>query len=329
MNLKLLLNLFTEFGIIEIKDSKVVNCIKPLQHIHQDRFKYFIKFIEDYLSCHPNITTSFIYTLFDGIREHSEPSDNPEFLKIDFTNSQHISLLLKYRGVGSAGESGRFISKYEVKDIFPVFDYKFIGFDRHKNDKYTTLIPDPDFIKTNGYIDLKKEVDQNDIPFKDKINKIFWRSGVHGKGYHYYDSQKSDKPLRCLRKILVDYSQEEIKKGNYWIDAKPSYNTTKKEILQYKYLISVPGEVSSWSNLVWLMYSNSVVFLVENHNEQWYYKNIKAWEHYIPVKPDLSDLSERYNWALENEEKCKEIAEKGKEFTKTLTYESVVKTLEI
>jgi len=128
---------------------------------------------------------------------------------------------------------------------------------------------------------------------------------------------------------LVDYSQEEIKKGNDWIDAKPSYNTTKKEMLQYKYLISVPGEVSSWSNLVWLMYSNSVVFLVENHNEQWYYKNIKAWEHYIPVKPDLSDLSERYNWALENEEKCKEIAEKGKEFTKTLTYESVVNTLEI
>ena len=326
MNLKILLNLFTEFGIIEIVNSKIANCIKPLQHIHQDRYKFFVKFIEDYLSIHPNINVTYIYTLFDGIREHSEPSDNPNFLKIDFNNSQHISLLLKYRGVGSAGESGRFISSYEVKDTFPIFDYKFIGFDRHKNDPYTCLIPDPDFIKSNGYIDLKKEIDQNDIPFYDKINKIFWRSGIHGKGYRYYDSNNNLSP-RCLRKMLVDLSNQEINKGSDWLNAKPSYNTTKKEMLTYKYLISVPGEVSSWSNLFWLLYSNSVVFLVENHNEQWYYKDIKPWEHYIPVKADMSDLRERYVWALNNDEKCKEIADKGKDFAKSLTYYKVIENI--
>lgn len=35
---------------------------------------------------------------------------------------------------------------------------------------------------------------------------------------------------------------------------------------------------------------------------------MKAWEHFVPVKMDLSDLEEKIEWARNNNQKLKEIA---------------------
>jgi hypothetical protein len=51
---------------------------------------------------------------------------------------------------------------------------------------------------------------------------------------------------------------------------------------------------------------------------------MKEWEHYIPIKPDLSDIEEKYKWAIENDDKCKKIAENGRIFAEKLKYEKVV-----
>lgn len=40
---------------------------------------------------------------------------------------------------------------------------------------------------------------------------------------------------------------------------------------------------------------------------------MKAWEHFVPVKMDLSDLQEKIEWARSNDQKLKEIAKKGRE----------------
>jgi hypothetical protein len=94
-------------------------------------------------------------------------------------------------------------------------------------------------------------------------------------------------------------------------------------------MIDVDGEVNSWSALWWKLYSNSVIFKVDSHYEQWYYKDLKEWVHYIPVKSDLSDLEERYQWALQNEEKCKQININSTEFIKLHSYDYVLKTIKI
>jgi hypothetical protein len=72
-----------------------------------------------------------------------------------------------------------------------------------------------------------------------------------------------------------------------------------------------------------------VVFKVESHYEQWYYGTLKPWEHYIPVKGDLSDLHKRFEWALQNDESCRRIAENGKRLATHLTYDDVVKSFRI
>ena len=288
----------------------------PRFTVHTDRINLFYQFMLDYIRNNINTPIQCYFTVYDAFREHSEPSTIADFVE------STKELLQYYKGRGSANEPGRFIHPYNKKDIFPVFNHKVLAFGRHKNDLTTLMIPDTDFIKTKGYTDLRVEIDREDIDWYSKIPMIFWRGGIHGKGYKAFDSIGSYP--RCQRKMLVDYS-----KNKDWINSEASYKTPKSEMLQYKYQIDIDGEVSSWSAYFWKMYSNSVVFKVDSHYEQWYYKELKEWVHYIPVKADLSDLEDKYKWALENDEKCQEIANNAKNFMTNLTYENVIKNYKI
>ena len=41
---------------------------------------------------------------------------------------------------------------------------------------------------------------------------------------------------------------------------------------------------------------------------------MKEYEHYIPIKEDLSDLAEKIKWCKNNDDKCKKIAINSKKF---------------
>jgi hypothetical protein len=41
---------------------------------------------------------------------------------------------------------------------------------------------------------------------------------------------------------------------------------------------------------------------------------LEPWVHYVPLEKDFNDLEEKYNWCLNNIDKCKEIANNGKKY---------------
>ena len=60
--------------------------------------------------------------------------------------------------------------------------------------------------------------------------------------------------------------------------------------LKYKYLISLDGNTAAWQRVPWIMLSGSVLLLVETQVEEWFYQDIEAYVHYVPVKGDMSDV---------------------------------------
>lgn len=61
------------------------------------------------------------------------------------------------------------------------------------------------------------------------------------------------------------------------------------------------------------------------NEKNFYNDDLKPFVHYIPVKADLSDLQEKYDWAEANPEKAKEIAANALEYAKThLTREAAI-----
>lgn len=82
---------------------------------------------------------------------------------------------------------------------------------------------------------------------------------------------------------------------------------------KYKYLIHVDGHVSAF-RLSYEMKMGCVLLLAESDYRMWFRPFLKPYEHYVPVKKDLSDLVEKIDWCRANDAKCKTIASNAREF---------------
>ena len=81
-----------------------------------------------------------------------------------------------------------------------------------------------------------------------------------------------------------------------------------------KYLVIVDG--NGWPDrLSSFLRSGSLVFL-STIQKEWVINQLIPWEHYVPVKPDLSDLVEKLDWAYHHDEQAKKIAMNALAFAK-------------
>jgi len=81
----------------------------------------------------------------------------------------------------------------------------------------------------------------------------------------------------------------------------------------YKYLIHVDGHVSAF-RLSYEMKMGCVLLLAESQYRMWFKPLLKPYEHYVPVKSDLSDLVKQIDWCRKNDSKCKVIASNARDF---------------
>ena len=95
-----------------------------------------------------------------------------------------------------------------------------------------------------------------------------------------------------------------------------SNSLTPKQQSQYKYIVNVDGHVSAF-RLSLELSMGSVILLVNSEWKIWYRDLLIEYEHYVPVKDDLSDLIDQIKWCRNHDEDCKKIANNAKLFFKT------------
>lgn len=82
---------------------------------------------------------------------------------------------------------------------------------------------------------------------------------------------------------------------------------------EYKYLIDFQGHGYS-GRTKYLLHSGRPLFYVERDcNEYWYF-SMKPMEHFIPIKRDLSDFYERFEWVENNYDEALKIADNARTF---------------
>lgn len=80
-----------------------------------------------------------------------------------------------------------------------------------------------------------------------------------------------------------------------------------EEQLQYKFLLAIEGNDVA-TNLKWSMSSNSLVIISKPKYETWFMEGrLEANKHYVEVKDDYSDLIEKMEYYLANEEEALKI----------------------
>lgn len=92
---------------------------------------------------------------------------------------------------------------------------------------------------------------------------------------------------------------------------------------KYKYIVNIDGHSSAY-RLSLELGMGSVILLVESDYFLWYRKRLKEYVHYVPVKRDLSDLTEKIEWCLGHDKECQEIAQNALEFYRTYLSKSSI-----
>lgn len=84
-----------------------------------------------------------------------------------------------------------------------------------------------------------------------------------------------------------------------------------KKFMQHKYVLSLAGNTYS-SSFKHALRSGGCVVRQEERSYEWFEHFLIPWIHYVPVKWDLSDLTEQVEWALANDNQARKIAESGR-----------------
>ena len=169
-----------------------------------------------------------------------------------------------------------------------------LAYNRHLNDRNVLLIPDAEFLATH-FSSFLQEVKNEDIPWEQKVSKVVWRgSPLLLNGNSFYDYERKSKRQRDV--AVTCSTKAELRDV---IDA--SYIPTPISwMLKHKYLLDIDGTVNAWSASYWKMSSNSLVWKLKSHWEQWYYNMLIPNRHYVPVT-DLSQTREVFRWCEDSQ----------------------------
>jgi len=83
--------------------------------------------------------------------------------------------------------------------------------------------------------------------------------------------------------------------------------------IKFKYLIYIEGNSAAY-RLSYMLSRNSVILKVESKYMLWFEHLLVPYEHYVPIKSDLSDLADIIKWCKLNDDTCKNIVKNATKF---------------
>ena len=229
--------------------------------------------------------------------------------KLPKKGSKYFFDLLKYVKYFSKNKK----IKYKFGDVTKNFEVPTIVKSRPINHNGNSVIMKLDALRHFNFI-------ADDLNFKNKSDHIVWRGEIHNENRKILVQKFYDHPL-CNIGIVSQYNRF----PNEWSkDFK-----TPKEQLKYKFIISAEG-IDVATNLKWIMGSNSLCFMPTPKYETWFMEGkLIPNYHYVHLKDDYSDLIEKRNYYLENEDKALEIIKNANHWVQQFQNKKLEKLISI
>jgi hypothetical protein len=171
---------------------------------------------------------------------------------------------------------------------------------------YTFAMPDRYYFYLNRFNEYRSI--HEGLAFSKKKSEIVYGSNPRGNKFVFANRRD------------VEMSPREY----FYSDAVPKTNIVapkwikRSEMVKYKYILDIDGNASTWDATAWKLNSGSVIMKANSCWNQWFFDKFKAWEHYIPVKDDFSDLQEQHAWAESHQVECEQMVAACKKLFQTI-----------
>jgi hypothetical protein len=194
------------------------------------------------------------------------------------------------------------------------------------------LIPDPDFMKSRGYMRAREHFQRNLQSWDQRCAMVFWRGSSLGQK----DQAIFDMPRARLCQLansapdalfdvgiadvfdVSDSDADQLRASGLIKDRVPW-----KHLNKYRFHIDIDGHANSFAGLFLKLLSGGLVLKVASPHQyrQWYYDRLKPWENFVPVASDMSDLLQVAAYCRDHDELAQRIAKNGRQLALSLTFE--------
>jgi hypothetical protein len=194
------------------------------------------------------------------------------------------------------------------------------------------LVPDRMFLAERCYRPFRKAALRQGA-WSERTPTVLWRGGTNGMG-EIANSTMSPADPDLMQRIRICLALREspgcdVKLSGIGRNQGTEENRQRIASLglignkipplhwsRVKYALDIDGVTNAWSNLYTRLLMGCCVLKVASPlgYKQWYYDELRPWEHFVPVAADLSDLHERLAWCREHDDEARRIAVAGQLF---------------
>ena len=286
-----------------------------------------------------DLNTNVFKNMFDELVKHREITDVQFFINYRDFPILKKNLTEPYNHLFNS-DKVKIEKEFQYKKFCPIFSQSIT------NDFADLLMPTNDdwVMATSKYFTdgctssyNKQSFDKMNLDWKTKKNICVFRGSATGCGITLENNMRlKAAQLSLEHKNILDvgitdwkprpkkYSDSPIQIINPEdFQFKKALPLTRAEQSNYKYILDIEGYVSAF-RLSSELRMRSVVLIVESDYKLWYSHLLVPYEHFIPVKKDLSDLIEIIQWCIKHDKECSKIAENAYTFyEKKLTKDGI------
>lgn len=208
------------------------------------------------------------------------------------------------------------------------------------NNPSHVLIPDPDFLSSRGYEQLREPAFQDALhEWNIRSAKVFWRGSITGNSDKHLATNWRAIPriAMCIRLRENELFDVALTGEPHQIhDASQAREVLESGLIQsrvgyadfarHRALIDIDGNSSAWSGLMTKLLIRSTVIKVDSlfGYRQWYYDRLIPWKNFIPATDDFENLPAIAEWIRAHPIRAREIADEGFSLASSITFESAV-----
>ena len=173
--------------------------------------------------------------------------------------------------------------------------------------------------------------DSKEFVWSAKISQAIWRGASTGGSYdlsNWHTFARSKLVLSCSSKLLQNMCNASyykiVQATDEARDAMLANMTLAdpiplKEQMKFKYILSLDGNGACAGRFEQLVSGNSLIMKTESDSIEFYYTGLQPHVHFVPVKEDISDLQEKLQWVLANDDKAQVIVNNMEKYASSLS----------
>lgn len=177
-------------------------------------------------------------------------------------------------------------------------------------------IPDSHLSKT---VSICNSLESIDKPFNEKINKASFFGSDTGRKYKNGSVQRVNfcQKYKNSEKVIAKITNFVDQPFDISVYHEP---VSIKDQLDYKYIININGNTTSWERLIWAMNSNSFCLFLRppSHQDEisWYYHMFELSQFFITV--DENSIENFLDWSFDWQSEIESFNEHQKNISKSL-----------